>query len=401
MRAKVSQGPSCPGLEHSTTAMLRTPLNNRLLAAAMPFMPAPTIRTSRTGWPSASSMLAGQFAAGTPSISRSRATARSCRASPSKSGWSGLSNCRVLPSTVRMKFRTLCHLQTGFSTRASRRPALSATIDAQHLTGDERAERACKDFHHARDFVDGGDAVQCAGLDHAVLIDRARAHEAAGAGVARRDAVDGDVIGAKLVGEAARVVRHAGFRHRIDRTVGAALEGGDRADGDDAALTPRHHFLCYRLAGQNGGEQIAVEHRADVFLANAYGVIRIGLAAPGGDVASGIVDEDVDWPQFLYRGFDDARDLTAVGEIAQHADGADAMRCGNVRGDRRQRRSFAVLGWAILAHAVNGDIGSEAREPLGERAAKPASRAGNQRNLALERSRGFMWCHDLFSLFFL
>jgi hypothetical protein len=93
IRAKVNQGPSCPGLERSTTAILRTPLNIRLPAAAMPFMPAPTIRTSRTGWPVASSILAGQFAAGTPRISRSRATARSCSASPAKSTRSGLPKC--------------------------------------------------------------------------------------------------------------------------------------------------------------------------------------------------------------------------------------------------------------------------------------------------------------------
>jgi hypothetical protein len=37
---------------------------------------------------------------------------------------------------------------------------------------------------------------------------------------------------------------------------------------------------------------------------------------------------------------------------------------------------------------VDGDIGTEAREPLGECPAKPAARAGNQRNLALQRTCG-------------
>ena len=192
-------------------------------------------------------------------------------------------------------------------------------------------------------------------------------------------------------------MRHAGFRDRVDRAVGAALEGGDRTDGDDAALAPRHHFLRDRLAGQDGGEQVAVEHRAHVLFADADSIVRIGLAALGGDVAAGIVDENVDRPQFFCRGLDHPRDVGTISEIAEHADGAHAMRRCNVRGDRRQRRSLAILRRAIFAHAVNGDIGAEACQPLGERPAKPAARAGDQRNLALQRPGGVECRHDVFS----
>ena len=130
-------------------------------------------------------------------------------------------------------------------------------------------------------------------------------------------------------------------------------------------------------------EQVAVEHRAHVLLADADGIVRIGLAALGGDVAAGIVDENVDRPQFLRRGLDHPRDVGALREIAEHADGADAMRRCNVRGDRRQCRSLAIFRRSVLAHAVDRDIGAEAREPFGERPAEPAARAGDQRNLAL------------------
>ena len=130
-------------------------------------------------------------------------------------------------------------------------------------------------------------------------------------------------------------------------------------------------------------EQVAVEHRAHILLANADGIVRIGLAALGGDVAAGIVDENVDRAQLPRRGLDHARDVGALGEIAEDADGAHAMRgCHRFR-DRRQRRSLAIFRRAVLAHAVDRDIGAEARQPFGEGAAKPAARAGDQRNLAL------------------
>ena len=144
-------------------------------------------------------------------------------------------------------------------------------------------------------------------------------------------------------------------------------------------------------------QQIAVEHRAHVFLADADGVVRIGLAARGGDVAAGIVDEDVDRPELLRRGLDHARDVGAIGEIAEHADGADTMRRSHGLRHRRQRRSLAILGRAVLAHAVNGDVGAEACQPLGERPAKPAARAGYQRHLALQRPGGVVFQHDVFS----
>ena len=54
-----------------------------------------------------------------------------------------------------------------------------------------------------------------------------------------------------------------------------------------------------------------------------------------------------------------------------------------VFGDRRQRRALAIFRRPVLAHAVDRDVGAQAGEPFGERAAEPAARAGDQRNLAL------------------
>src|SRR5882672_3359424 len=82
---------------------------------------------------------------------------------------------------------------TGCS--ALRRPALPRAVDPQHLTRNEGAERTGEYLDHPGDLIDGGDTVERAGLDHPVLIHRARAHEAAGAGVTGRDAVHRDVVG--------------------------------------------------------------------------------------------------------------------------------------------------------------------------------------------------------------
>ena len=73
------------------------------------------------------------------------------------------------------------------------------------------------------------------------------------------------------------------------------------------------------------------------------------------------------------------------------------MRGCNFRGDRRQRRSLAIFRRSVLAHAVDRDIGAEACEPLGKRPAKSAACAGDQRDLALQRPRGVVCCHDVFS----
>ena len=78
----------------------------------------------------------------------------------------------------------------------------------------------------------------------------------------------------------------------------------------------------------------------------------------------------------------------AISEIAEDADGADAVRRGHRLGDRGQRRPLAIFRWAVFAHAVDRDIGAQAREPFGEGAAKPAAGSGDQRNLAVDRRRG-------------
>lgn len=61
------------------------------------------------------------------------------------------------------------------STRCLRWPDLPAAIDAQHLAGNERAHRAGEQLDHARQLVDGGDAVERLALGQPRRIDGAGA----------------------------------------------------------------------------------------------------------------------------------------------------------------------------------------------------------------------------------
>ena len=53
---------------------------------------------------------------------------------------------------------------------------------------------------------------------------------------------------------------------------------------------------------------------------------------------------------------------------------------------RGERRALAILGRALLAHAVNADVGAERRQPLGERPPEAAAGAGDQSDLPGERA---------------
>jgi hypothetical protein len=153
---------------------------------------------------------------------------------------------------------------------------------------------------------------------------------------------------------------------------------------------PLHHLLRHRLAGQNGAEQVAIQHRAHVFFLDRNRIVRIRLAAFGGDVAAGIVDENIDRAEFSARRLDHAGDVGPQREIAEHADGPHAMGCCDFFRYRRQRRSLAIFRRPVLAHAVDCDVGAHACEFFGESAAEPAACARDQCDLALESPRAVL-----------
>ena len=110
------------------------------------------------------------------------------------------------------------------------------------------------------------------------------------------------------------------------------------------------------------------------------------LAAGGRDVAAGVVHRDVDCAELGLDRRDHARDLSAVGQVAQRPADRHAVRFGDRARGVGERRAFAVLGRPVLAHAMDPDRAPERGETLGERAPEPAPRPGDQRNLPCQRA---------------
>src|SRR5690348_17065536 len=119
-------------------------------------------------------------------------------------------------------------------------------------------------------------------------------------GPSRRDTVDRYVVGTQLYRQAARVFVDGGFRHGVNGTIIAAEGASDGANGDDTTAFPRHHTGGHRAAAENAGEQVTIEHGADVGQRDADAIVRMGPAAAadagaaGADVAAGIGHQDVD-----------------------------------------------------------------------------------------------------------
>ena len=92
--------------------------------------------------------------------------------------------------------------------------------------------------------------------------------------------------------------------------------------------------------------------------------------------------EDIDRPEFLRRGLDHPIDVGTLCQVTEHADRTDAMLGGHGFRDGGQRRSFAIFRGTVLAHAMDGDIGAQARKPLCKSPAEAAPGAGDQCDLA-------------------
>ncbi len=169
----------------------------------------------------------------------------------------------------------------------------------------------------------------------------------------------------------------------VDRAVGAPLEGGDRADGDDAAAPALHHAARHLLAHEDGAEQVAVDNGAHVLLLDVHGVVGIGLAAHCGYIAARVVHQNVDGSEFG-NGGQRALDVGAARKIAESLRGPHAVPRGDGAGDVAQRLAAAVLGRPLLAHAVHADVATHRREALGERTAETAASPRYESHLAFE-----------------
>ena len=200
-------------------------------------------------------------------------------------------------------------------------------------------------------------------------------------------------MGPELLGQAAGVGHLPGLGGGIDCTLGVAPEGGDRADRDDPAPVALDHPLCHRAADQDRGQQVAIEHRFDVLLLDHHGVVGVGLATFCGDVATGVVDQDVDRTQSFSHLVHDPIDLFPVGQVGQDFQGFDPAVLTDFPGRVAQRGPFAVFAGTLLTHPVHTHPGSSRGQVFGKGPAESTAGSGDQSHLSLEKSRHGQVCY--------
>lgn len=274
-------------------------------------------------------------------------------------------------------------------------PGLVSAIDSDSLSADELAQRSGEEFDDSSHLVDRGDSFESTFGDHPLLVDISGVHEPSGACITGCEAVDGDVVRSELLSEASSVGHLTGLGRGIDGTLCGSSEGCDRADRDDPSSWARilaglfvalDHPAGDVSADEDGGQQVAVEHGLDVIGADHHGVVGVGFSAQCGDIASGVVDQDVDWSQLLCDIADDPFDVFAVSKIGEYFECLDLSEFTDFSGGIGQRGAFAVFTGPLLPHSVDTDFGSGCGEVFGERSAESSSGAGHQRHLAFKKS---------------
>ena len=110
-----------------------------------------------------------------------------------------------------------------------------------------------------------------------------------------------------------------------------------------------------RWQRKDGAQEIAVDDGADVLFLYIDGVVGVRFAAGCGDVATGVVDEDVDGAELVFYFGDDAVDLVGLGEVGEESNCGHAGLLADFSGGGCQGGAFTVLCWSFLAHAVNAD----------------------------------------------
>src|SRR5262249_50814148 len=147
---------------------------------------------------------------------------------------------------------------------SSSRPRELAAVDADHHPADVLRGGRGEEGHHRGNLARPAVAVEGAFLHQPLpghLVDR---EEARGDRPAGRNAVDGDVVGPRRGGREGGV----GVARRLGDGVdgpGLAPVGARRAaDVDDATVAALDHLPGHRAAAEDAGEQVAVEHGADI-----------------------------------------------------------------------------------------------------------------------------------------
>ena len=183
-----------------------------------------------------------------------------------------------------------------------------------------------------------------------------------GGDIARRDGVHIDAPGRPFVCEQLGEAGDAALRRGVARHADAALEGEERGDVDDLARALGQHVATGRLAEEEGGLEVGVDHRVPILLGK---VDAVGAADD-----AGIIDEDVEAAELLQRLVDHALHRFDGGEV-----GGDDLRLAAERADLLHR----FLGGRA---ADGGDVGAGGGERQRDRLADAGIGAGDDRGLA-------------------
>jgi hypothetical protein len=88
-------------------------------------------------------------------------------------------------------------------------------------------------------------------------------------------------------------------------------------------------------------------------------IIRIGFATGRGDIAPGVVNQDINWSEFGDCCVNAALDLSGLGEVGKDLHRAHAMSNCNRARHIGKRLGAAIFGRPMLAHAVYAHVAPE------------------------------------------
>ena len=255
---------------------------------------------------------------------------------------------------------------------------LLAAVNPNELAAQESAGGRAQEADDAGDFVRAAVTDQCVPGDHPPRIEVGDSGEPLRDRPPRRDAVDGDVVGTELLGQAAGVLMDRGLCDRIGRADAPAAAAADAADGNDPAGAPTDHLGSDFATTEDHTHEVPLEDTPQVGHGDIQAIVVLGTAGaadprpPCSDVSARAADEQADRPPPLPDLGGDAPDLALVGQVAPDRQGLDGAGGRDVGGDLLHRFSLAKSPGAVRAGSMDGDPGAEPSELPGHGASQAA-----------------------------
>src|SRR2546426_11086124 len=178
----------------------------------------------------------------------------------------------------------------------------------------------------------------------------------------RREAIHGDAVLAPIVGQAHRQLPDAAPAGPVWREACITRHTGYGADIDDASITARNHAARHGLRDEETPAEIRVKNQIPVFPGNVERRLS--------NIATGIVDEDVQVAKFLFGSRGHSFDAVVVADIKFQRKGAAAKPLHLLR--KRQQASALTAG----EHEIRPCLCERAGKILAE----PTARSCNDRH---------------------